>query len=160
MNGKTVYLDSSAIAKRYVAEEGTESVDLLYRRAESREIQLAFSLWNVGEVLRALARAEEVGWISEAQVSTAGWSFVQETLKVHALGALRTVPVRGDLLAEAVPLLFRYRVSQPDALQVTTCKDVRADALISADRRLLQVARAEGLLALDPKADESRIRSL
>jgi len=160
MNGKTAYLDSSAIVKRYLAEDGADAVDALYHRAEAGTIRLAFSLWNIGEVLRAVARAQRLRWISPEEAESAAWTFVRETLKIRGLGALRTVPVRGDLLAKAVPLLFRHGLSQPDGLQITTCKDLRADAFVSADERLTRAATAEGLVALSPTADAKRLESL
>lgn len=83
MNGKSVYLDSSALVKRYLAEEGTETVDALYHRAEAREVQLAFSLWNVGEVVRAIAKAERLRWISKEQAGAATWAFLRESLKLR-----------------------------------------------------------------------------
>ncbi len=160
MNGKTVYLDSSALAKRYLAEEGTEAIDSLYRRAEAGGLQLAVSLWNIGEVLSAIARALRLGWISEDEARKASWALLRETLKFRGLGRLWTVPVRGDLLADAVPLLFRQGLTQPDGLQIITCKDVRADTLVSSDRRLLRAATQEGLRALDPVVDASSLQSL
>ena len=160
MNEKTVYLDSSALAKRYLAENGTEAVDSLYRRAEAGELQLAFSTWNTGEVFGAIARALRLEWISEDDARRASWALLRETLKFRGLGRLWTVPVRGDLLAGAVPLLFRLGLTQPDGLQIITCKDVRADAFVSSDRRLLRAAAQEGLHALDPAADASSLRSL
>ena len=46
-----MYLDSSAIVKRYIIEPGSLAVDEVSHRAESREAIAAFSLWNIGEVL-------------------------------------------------------------------------------------------------------------
>ena len=43
-------LDSRAIVKRYVMEQGSDIVHELYERAYSGDITLSFSLWNVGEV--------------------------------------------------------------------------------------------------------------
>lgn len=43
-----VYLDTSALAKRYVKEEGTEILDLAFEKASS-EHPLVFSFWNIGE---------------------------------------------------------------------------------------------------------------
>lgn len=160
MNGKSVYLDSSAIAKRYLAEDGTEAVDALYRRAEARQIRLAFSLWNVGEVVGAIAKAERLRWISKKQAGAATWAFLRESLKLRDLGVLRAAPVRGDFLAEALTLLLRQGIAQADGLQIATCKDLGASVLVSADRRLLEVARSEGLTALDPAEDGPRLRSI
>lgn len=150
MTAKLAYLDSSAIAKRYLAEAGTEAVDALYHQAEAREVVLAFSLWNLGEVLGAIFRAEKAEAIAEDEADTAAQSLVQEARKLHSLGALRLVPVRGDLLGACVILRYRHGLSQPDALQVASCRDVGAAAFVTSDRRLLEAARAEGLNAWDP----------
>lgn len=45
-----VYLDTSALAKRYVREIGTDIVDLVFEQA-SPEHPLVFSFWNIGESL-------------------------------------------------------------------------------------------------------------
>jgi predicted nucleic acid-binding protein len=160
MNGTTVYLDSSAIAKRYLGEEGADVLDALYRRAESRAVSISFSMWNIGEVLRAIARARQTDWISERDARAAAWLFVQETLKLRGLGGLRLAALRGDLLASAVPLLFRRGLTQPDALQIVTCKDVGGTVLVSSDVKLLRAAMEEGLDAADPLEDADRLRSL
>jgi len=160
MTERTVYFDSSAIAKRYLAEEGTEAVDGVYRRVEMRALRLAFSVWNIGEVLGVAAKAQRLGWIPESRARTVVWAFLNETMKLRALGGLRILPVRADLLAGGVPLLFRHGLSQADALQIATSREVRADAFICSDEKLLQAARAEGLLALDPIEDSTQIRSL
>ncbi len=160
MNGTTVYLDSSAIAKRYLAEDGTAAVDALYRRAEGRGVVLAFSLWNVGEVVGAIAKAERLRWISRRESEAATWTFLRESLKLRDLGGLRAVPVRGDLLAAALPLVLRRGIGPADGLQIATCADLGAAALVSADRRLLEAARAEGLTAFDPVTDAARLRAM
>ena len=140
-------------------EDGSEAVDDLYHRAEARELRLAFSIWNLGEVLGAVAKARRRGWLSEERAGTVAWSLLRETLKLRGLGSLRIVPVRGDLLAQSIPLLFRRGLSQSDGLQIATCKDLQASALVSADERLLEAARAEGLLALHPVTDAERLRA-
>lgn len=156
----TVYLDSSAVTKRYVLEPGTEHLDGLYHRAEAGGLGLAFSLWNVGEVARALMRAQATGRLESDEVREVLWNFLRETRKMRLLGALRVVPVRGDLLAEAVALLLRRGLSQPDALQIATSRDLAAEAFVAADRRLLEAARAEGLRALDAVADGDALQDL
>ncbi len=160
MPDKTVYLDSSAVVKRYQVESGTEAVDGLYHRAEAGDLQLAFSQWTVGEVLGAFARSQRRGMITQREMETASWSFIRETLKLRGLRALRLFPVRGDLLALAVPLLFRHGLGQDDALQIASSRALAAVALISADHALLTAARLEGLPAIDPTADRQGIEAL
>lgn len=70
------------------------------------------------------------------------------------------VPVRGDLLAEAVALLLRHALSQPDALQIATSQFLAADVFVAADRRLVEAARAEGMQARDPITQVDELRAL
>ncbi len=160
MTGTTVYLDSSAVVKRYLVEEGTDAVDGIYRRAEAGELRIAFSLWNLGEVLRAVGKGVRRGLLSESGAQTIAWAFLRETLKLRGLGALRIIAVRGDLLARTIPLIFRHGIGQPDGLQITSSAEVQASALVSADESLVRVARLEGARALHPVEDAGEIGAL
>jgi predicted nucleic acid-binding protein len=51
MREQPVYLDSSGIVKRYVSEKGSDLIDGVYRRSESGELRLVYSLWNIGELI-------------------------------------------------------------------------------------------------------------
>lgn len=73
-----LYLDSSAIVKRYVVEPGTEVVDEVFERAEAREVFVVFSVWNVGEVLGSSTRG----------VGRHGWR------RGHSRGPWRNSPTR------------------------------------------------------------------
>jgi uncharacterized protein len=159
MDGKMVYLDSRASAKRYLADDGVEAIDGLYHRAEARDVRLAFSLWNVGEVLGAVMKAERLRWLSAGQARDARWGFRMETIRLRDLGVLRTAPVGGPPRCRpASPL--RHGIRQPDGLQLATCKNLGALASVSADQRLVEVARAEGVTAWDPVQDAARLQSL
>lgn len=156
----TVYLDSSALVKRYIGEDGSEAIDSLYRRAEGLDLQLVFSLWNVGEALRAIARARAMGILTEVEAAKSTWLFLRETLKFRALGALRIVPIGSDVISRAIPLLLASRLGQPDAIQIATALGFEAGAFVAADRRLVLEARKEGLNALDPIEDAGGLAAL
>ena len=49
-NDQTTHLDTSAIVKRYITENGTDKVDELYEEAHAGKIRISFSLWNIREV--------------------------------------------------------------------------------------------------------------
>ncbi|MBO3804166.1 MAG: hypothetical protein JTT11_09940 [Candidatus Brockarchaeota archaeon] len=42
--------------KRYVEEKASEVVDEVYEMAEAGKLKIAFSIWNVGEVIGVLDR--------------------------------------------------------------------------------------------------------
>ena len=124
------------------------------------DLQLAFSHWNIGEVLRAIARARSEGHLTQREAEECGWLFLRETLKFRALGALRIFPVGSDVIAGAIPLLLASRLAQPDALQVATAREGGADAFLAADERLVREARRQGLNALDPVRDAEAVTAL
>ena len=142
------YLDSSAIVKRYVLEEGTLEVQEAYRRALNGEALLAFSAWNVGEVLGVLDKYRRRGWLKEGDYRKARGLFVLETKRLIRLNVLRIVPVRTRLLVRSWRLVEERHVYQADALQVESAKHVRADVFMSGDERLVEIAREEGLNAI------------
>ncbi|ABM80021.1 type II toxin-antitoxin system VapC family toxin [Hyperthermus butylicus] len=96
-----VYLDSSAIVKRYIEEDGSETVAEFYEKALDGEITLAFSIWNVGEVLGVLDKYLARGWISRSEYNTALASFRRETKRLIRLGILKVVLVKNRLLASS-----------------------------------------------------------
>ena len=62
------YLDSSALAKRYVQERGSESMDKIFESAEKGEEPVFFSMWNVGELAVMFDKYEQEGLLEAKQV--------------------------------------------------------------------------------------------
>jgi predicted nucleic acid-binding protein len=57
-----LYLDSSVMLKRYLSEPGTETIDMIFDKAETGELAVTVSLWNIGEALGILdENADEDG---------------------------------------------------------------------------------------------------
>jgi predicted nucleic acid-binding protein len=46
---KTVYLDTSAIVKRYIQETGSDVVVQLYSKAWLGDLKIAYSAWNIAD---------------------------------------------------------------------------------------------------------------
>ncbi len=68
MSVRSIYLDTSAIVKRYVVEEHTDRVDELYSDAHAGRTKLAFSIWNIGEVAVVLDKYERRGILDNARI--------------------------------------------------------------------------------------------
>ncbi|UNQ73619.1 type II toxin-antitoxin system VapC family toxin [Infirmifilum sp. NZ] len=145
MRGQTVYLDSSAVLKRYVQEPGSDLVRELYRRAYSAEVKLFLSLWNIGEVLGALGKAERIGRIGKEEYVEARRKFLLETRRLVKLNLLEIVPVKAEIVVSAWRVLEKYQIYEADALQVASAKYVGADHFLTSDKKLHEVAREEGL---------------
>jgi len=56
-------------------------------------------------------------------------------------------------LVESWSLVLRHHIYEADALQISATKEARCDILLTADRRLVQAAREEGIEAIDIEAE-------
>ena len=155
-----VYLDSSSIVKRYVWERGTGAVRCVYELAYSGDVNVVFSLWNIGEVLTVLDKYLSRKWLSSDDYARARGMFLAETLRLVKLKALSLIPLRVRLVAEAWPLIEKYHVYEADALQVVSAKISNAQLFLTADKRLLEVVEAEGIKSFNVEVEERRVASL
>ncbi|MBC8225045.1 type II toxin-antitoxin system VapC family toxin [Candidatus Bathyarchaeota archaeon] len=149
MTEKLVYLDSSAIVKRYLEEKGSRGVDYLYRQAELGNLVLGYSVWNVGEVIGVLDRYAARGLLDEGRLVDVLGLYYGENLKLVKLGALRVEPMGHGVLREAWRLLLKHHIYVADALQLSTAKRLEAACLVSADGLLIEKAEPEGLQAVN-----------
>jgi len=137
-------MDSSAILKRYLQEEGTEDVDSLYRQAEKGEVTLCFSVWNIGEVIGVLDKYMSKELITAEQFQEALDLFYGETEKHVRLGSLIIEPLGHEVLSDSWSLLLKHHIYVADAVQLSTAIKLHSDIFISADKSLVQKAVDEG----------------
>jgi len=145
MKEHVAYLDSSSLVKRYIEEPGSNLVKDIYLKAYSGELTIAFSSWNIGEVLGAFGKAHSRGILGRKNFLLAKNRFLLETRRLVRLGVLRLIPVRFKLLIECWGLLEKHHIYQADALQITSAKAVNATKFFTGDKRVCEVANAEGL---------------
>ncbi len=137
-----VYLDSSAIVKRYIEEIGSDSVDLLYKSLEEKsEPTLIFSSWNLGEVFGAIDTRCRRGDIDEKSMMEALRLFSGETKKFVAMRRVNVLPTGSKVLTKTRSLILKYHVYQADALQLASATQAHAELFISADKKLMDYAR-------------------
>jgi len=145
MNARRVYLDSSALIKRYVEESGSEVIQKLYKKAYSGEIKLITSLWNVGEVLGVFDRKRRWKELDEKTHDFVRRAFLTDVKRMSTIGVLEIVPVHSMLLADSWEIIERHHIYQADALQIVSAKYESAHEFYTADKRLSEIARKEGL---------------
>ena len=138
-----IYLDSSAIVKRYVLEEGTDKIKETYFDAFNGTATLHFSVWNIGEVLGTLDAYYRRKWLESEDYKAARESFIAETVRLIKLGVAKVVPVKSKLLAQSWLLVEKHHIYEADALQIVSAKNLGADQLLSGDQRLVDISRKE-----------------
>jgi uncharacterized protein len=141
MEGKNVYLDSSAIVKRYLIEEGTEIVDRIFREAEIKDAVLHFSIWNVGEVVGALDKESRKGRSGSDRISY----FLKELRRLINNNSIRTVEITLPIILDAASVVLRYKLYVADAIQIVSAKQAGCDKFFTGDKRLHKAAVKEGI---------------
>ena len=130
-----VFFDSSALAKRYIEEKGSDQVQVVLSSASA----LAVSVICIPEILSARCRRRR-----ERKLSTEAY----RDAKVSVLSDIDDATVIGitdEVTAQAVALLERFPLRSADALHVACASEWSTDLFVSADDRQCAAARAHGL---------------
>ena len=130
-----IFFDSSALAKRYVQEPGSDRVEEILFGASS----LGVSMICLSEVISALCRRRRERRLSKQQYLSAKQALFQDLEDSSIVGVTEAV------VAHAVQLLERWPLRSSDSLQVASAAEWSADLFVSADERQCAAARGYGL---------------
>ncbi|MFO7678666.1 MAG: type II toxin-antitoxin system VapC family toxin [Chloroflexota bacterium] len=130
-----VVFDSSAFAKRYIAESGSEQVDEILQNAA----QLGLSALCVPEIVSALNRRVREGVLPHSRYEQAKAQLVADVADAIVLQLTLNV------VATAVTLLESHPLRAMDALHIAGALVWRADLFVTADRRQHDAAQQSGL---------------
>lgn len=149
----THFLDTSALAKLYVAEPGSERVSQLVLGAAPRSV--AVSSLAAVEFRSAVRRRERTGEIASDQAAT-----VPAQLEEHLRILFISQPVGDAVIEWAKDLIDRHLLRSYDAIQLASCLTLReldADCgtMVCSDLRLLEASNLEGLESLNPSGDDA-----
>lgn len=136
-----MYLDTSALVKRYVEEDGSDRIDSLFEGAYREDVVLFTSQWNIAEAAVVFDKYGRKGGI-DAQ-KTLKLFFSELELMVR-MGFFKIVPVTG-LIAESIPVILSHHIYVADAIQIVSCRKEGCDLFVTFDRKLSKVAKSEGL---------------
>lgn len=139
-----IYLDTSALAKRYVEEEGTEIVDFVFNQA-STEHKLVFSFWNLGECLVVFDKYHNRGHLTQEQLKDVIQRLMAEGRELFHKGFLVIVPVSVQLLVDSWRHILGQHIYAGDAVQIATFELEGCDFLLAADKKFLQVCKSVGI---------------
>ena len=145
------FLESTAFAKLFVLEPGTEALIRLMEAVEDNRKLIAASAPL--EVYAAIRRRERAGDISSTNAAAAF-----EILRIEAARMVQE-PLNPAVLEAARQLRDRSRLRWTDALQLGAAMVAREMfrgteiIFISASPMLLEAARAEGFQSLNPEIE-------
>jgi len=130
-----VFFDSSAFAKRYVSEEGTDAVVQWCDRA----VEIALSAIALPELISAFCRLRRESKISEAQYLQLKDSLLAD---IEDAAICDLTPI---VLAHSIASLERNTLRGMDAIHIGSAVAMQADLFVSADARQCAAAAAAGL---------------
>lgn len=130
-----IFLDSSALAKRYVQEPGSDRLEEILSSASS----LGVSVICLSEIISALCRRRRERRLSPQQyleAKRALFEDIEDSTIIH---------VTDQVVARAVKLLERWPLRSSDSLQVASAAEWSAELFVSADEKQCVAARGYGL---------------
>ena len=146
----TFYVDTSALAKRYLAERGSAWV--LSWVAPAAGNVIVISALTPVEMVSLLERRQREGTLQPAAAALLETSFL-----AHLQNEYLVIPLDSALLATARGMVKKHRLRTLDAVQLAGAVETMASfagtiTFVSGDKNLLAAAAAEGFATDDPNA--------
>jgi len=139
-----IYLDTSALIKRYVKEADSDVVDGLFEAAYRGEVAVSTSVFNIGEAATAADKKARRGELS-GDVRTAVSLMLREIAVLSSLGSLVIVPIGLSVMKASIHIALTHKLYIADALQIASCLRVKCHELYTADKALADAAEKEGI---------------
>lgn len=130
-----LFLDSSAMVKRYINEPGSDAVDALCSQA----MEFGISVICLPEVISALCRL-----IREGKLVSSQYIMLKQELVADGEDA-EIVNVTSGVISVATAVLERTSSRAMDAIQIASSIQWNADLFVSADLRQITSAEEFGL---------------
>ena len=143
-----IYLDSSALVKRYLEEDGSDKVQLLFS-----DMDIVFvSRLAYHETLSAITRRRRSGDISDRNFRR-----IKEQFKSDG-ESLTIVEIRSEVLQFTDTIIDRYALKGADSIRLSSAlwlkKMVNSEvAFVASDEALLDAAQKEKLKTVNAAQD-------
>ncbi len=131
-----LFVDSSALAKKYVLEDGSETLDELLHDAS----QLALCTLLVPEIICGMNRRRREGILSKND-----YRKIRKQLLEDVRDAI-VLQVTPSVISRSVRLLETHVLRAMDALHVACALEWQAELFATADKRQLNAASNAGLI--------------
>jgi len=130
-----LFLDSSAFAKRFVEESGSQEVEQLCSQAT----ELGLSVICVPEIISALNRL-----LREKHLTRQDYAHAKQRLAQDVRDAV-IINLTPDVIQSSIGILETNPLRTMDALHIACAMAWEVDLFISSDHRQITAARTAGL---------------
>jgi predicted nucleic acid-binding protein len=137
-----MYLDTSALVKRYVYEPGSTVIDKIFRDAYRGENIISFSYWNIGEAAVVFDKYERILKLNAKELLK---NMIREIKTLRKLHRLKVIEISPTIIRNAIKLILRHHIYIADAIQVVSAKLLDNVTFVTSDKKLADIAKKEGL---------------
>ena len=130
-----IFFDSSALAKRYIEEKGSDRLQAIISSASA----LGVSVICIPELISALCRRRRERRLSSQQYRDAKAAVFSDIEDASVIG------ISEEVIARSVELLEHFPLRSADALHIACAAEWSAELFVSADERQARAAGAHGL---------------
>ena len=147
-----LFWDASGLAKRYIAEQGSDTVDALFDGVALRD--MISTPWSYAETYAILLRRRNSNQINASAFSDAVTALQAELVNNSDFVLLS---ITDEMVFASLSIIHKHNLNATDAAILAMLLNVLpspppADfVLVAADKRLLRAAEAEGMKTLDPE---------
>ncbi|MBC8389356.1 MAG: type II toxin-antitoxin system VapC family toxin [Actinobacteria bacterium] len=139
------FVDTSALFKRYILEEGTEKIDDIFKQGGTFYI----SDITIIEIISNLKRKNE---ISKELDYTVYKKIKSEFFNDIAVGNIKTSSITSRIIIEAINLIDQIYITPMDSVQLAAALQLKAErghmVFICSDKKLATLAEKCGLQSL------------
>lgn len=126
-----VYLDTSAYAKRFIEETGSDMIDNILTDAT----EIGLSIICIPELLSALNRRKREKSISKSQYSDIKVRLAEEIADADIIQLT-------DAVIESTTMLLEKNILRAmDAIHIACAKEWQADLFLTSDKRQIKAAK-------------------
>jgi len=133
-----VFFDSSAFAKRYISEPGSDKVEKICSEAA----MLGVRSICLPETISALCRLRRQSVITNDEYERAKQALLKD------LGDALICNITPSVIKQCIDILEASKVRTLDALHIACALEFEAEAFVSSDMQQLSAAKAAGLKVL------------
>lgn len=130
-----VFFDSSAFAKRFIEETGSDEIERVCSNSDS----IALSSICFPEIISAINRR-----LRENHLSKKDYFLIKERM-ILEFECIEVINVLPEVIGKTIALLEKYNLRTLDAIHVASAIIWKAELFVSADKRQTLAAKKAGL---------------
>ena len=143
-----VFCDTSALAKRYVQEPGSEELEELFSSVATEIFDSTLAFVEFASALGRKLRNKEM---TKAEVGKAIKELEKDWSEVFTW-----IPLEDTLAEAASAIAFQHSLKGADAVQLASAREFGSELFIASDHRLIAAAKKIGINSYNPESGPYR----